>query len=167
MKIDGMEVSPAKTYQFETTGEHIVKMALDFYTSTPISFCMNIRTITSAIIPEGVEEMWYWAFSGCTKLKDISLPSTLSLINYQCFSSTAIESISIPDGCMIGYGLFSDCSSLKSVRLPADLTEIPELLFKGCRALTEVELPKGITKIEQCVFKGSGIISFQFPEMIT
>ena len=167
MKIDGMEVSPAKTYQFETTGEHIVKMALDFYTSTPVSFCMNIRTITSAIIPEGVEEMWSGAFSGCTKLKDISLPSTLSLINYQCFSSTAIESISIPDGCMIGYGLFSGCSSLKSVRLPADLTEIPELLFKGCRALTEVELPKGITKIEQSVFKGSGIISFHFPEMIT
>ena len=167
MKIDGVEVSPTKTYQFETTGEHIVKMALDYYTSTPISFCMHIKTLTSAIIPEGVEEMWYWAFSGCTKLKYISLPSTLKSIGFQCFSRTVIESISFPDGCTIAYGQFYQCSSLKEVRLPSDMTELPNGLFQGCKALTEVKLPEGITKIGEYVFKSSGITSFHFPEVIT
>ena len=167
IKMDGVEIGTDKNYQFQTTGEHIMKIAFNSNETVPTNLFYTINTITSAVIPEGFKYIGNWAFSGCTKLKSISLPSTLKSINYQCFSRAIIESIYIPDGCSLGYGLFTDCASLKSVRLPADLTEIPESLFSGCQALTQFEMPKGITKIGGNAFRESGIESLHFPDVIT
>lgn len=167
IKMDGVEIGTDKNYQFQSSGEHVMKLAFKNNETIPTNLFYGINTITSAVIPEGFKYIGNWAFNGCLKLKSISLPSTLKSINYQCFNRAIIESIYIPDGCALGYGLFSGCTALKSVRLPADLTEIPESLFSGCQALTQFEMPKGITKIGGNAFRESGIESLHFPDVIT
>ena len=166
IKMDGVEISIDKNYQFQSTGEHVMKLAFKTNETIPTNLFYTINTITSAVIPEGFKYIGNWAFSGCTKLKSISLPSTLKSINFQCFSRAIIESIYIPDGCSLGYGLFTDCASLKSVRLPADLTEIPESTFSGCSALSHVDIPEGITRIGESAFRYSGITSLHLPETL-
>lgn len=167
IKMDGVEIGTDKNYQFETTGEHVMKIALSSNRIVTSNLFYTIKTITSVVIPEGFENISNWAFSGCTKLKSISLPSTLRSINYQCFCRTIIESIFIPDGCSLTYGLFSGCTALKSVRLPADLKEIPDMLFDECSALTEFNMPEGITRIGESAFRRSGITSLRLPETLT
>lgn len=166
IKMDGVEIGTVKNYQFQSTGEHVMKLAFKTNETIPTNLFYTIRTITSAVIPEGFKYIGNWAFNGCLKLKSISLPSTLKSISYQCFSRTIIESIYIPDGCSLTYGLFSGCTALKSVRLPADLKEIPDMLFDECSALTEFNMPEGITRIGESAFRRSGITSLRLPETL-
>ena len=167
IKMDGVEIGTDKKYQFHSTGEHVMKLAFKNNITVPTNLFYNIRTITSAVIPEGYKYIGNWAFLGCFKLKKVSLPSTLESLSYQVFERSGIESVVVPDGCEMSYGVFSGCTALKSVRLPADLKEIPDMLFDECSALTEFNMPEGITRIGESAFRRSGITSLCLPETLT
>jgi hypothetical protein len=56
-------------------------------TEIPSSFCTNSSNtaFTDLIIPEGIETIGRNAFAYCKSLKNITLPSTLTYINYDAF----------------------------------------------------------------------------------
>jgi hypothetical protein len=65
------------------------------------------------------------AFSNCTSLSSVSLPTTLSTIGASAFSGTALEDLIIPEGVTsIGNGAFAGISTLKSVEIPSTVTYI-------------------------------------------
>ena len=167
IKMDGVEIGTERDYQFETTGEHVMKMAIADYKGYQYSFMQNILTIKSAILPEGMEKLGAWCFCGCTNLKEVSLPSTLKSISYQVFERSGIESCVVPNGCVMSYGVFDECRSLTYVKLPSDITSIPNGTFTECNSLAEFEFPSGVTSIGSTVFQGTAITSIAFPDAVS
>ena len=57
IKMNGVEISTEMYHQFETTGEHVMKMAIKNYKGYQYSFMQYILTVKSAIFPEGMETL--------------------------------------------------------------------------------------------------------------
>ena len=64
-----------------------------------------------------------FAFSGCSSLTSINIPSSVTEIGAYAFSRcSSLTSISIPSSVTsIGQQAFSDCSSLTSINIPSSL----------------------------------------------
>ena len=167
IKMDGVEIDTDVYHQFETTGEHVMKIAFDNYRLVPGSLFYNITTVTEAILPEGVQELGAWSFLGTSNLKSVSLPSTLKTISYQVFERSGITSCVIPDGCRMSYGVFDDCTSLTYVKLPSQMESIPSSTFQGCTSLKSFEMPTGVKAIGYSAFQSSGLEVIHFPDAVT
>ena len=167
IKMDGVEIGTDKKYQFQSTGEHVMKLAFKNNITVPTNLFYNIRTITSAVIPEGYKYIGNWAFLGCFKLKKVSLPSTLESLSYQVFERSGIESVVIPDGCEMSYGVFGGCTSLTYAKLPSDITEIPSGTFSGCTKLAQFDMPPGVTAIGGSAFEATALETFSFPDAVS
>lgn len=76
-----------------------------------------LESVTEAVIPSGVVEIGYYAFSGCSSLVSISLSDSLAVI---------------------GEGAFMDCRNLKSVAIPSGVSRIEPMTFYGCGMLESV-----------------------------
>ena len=74
------------------------------------------------------------AFSGCTGLTSVTIPSSVTSIGSDAFSGcTGLTSVTIPSSVTtIGYNAFSDCTGLTSITIPSSVTSIGERAFSGC-----------------------------------
>lgn len=78
------------------------------------------------------------AFSYCTALEQVTLPSGVTSIGASAFYyCTALESVSIPYGVTtIGANAFYNCEALTSLSLPQSVESIGSMAFCECDALT-------------------------------
>ncbi len=113
------------------------------------AFTFGSSTITKINIPDVVTEIEDSAFSGCTNLKSIVLPSSLKKIGHGAFwRCSSLEEVVFPnsitemDACM-----FWECTSLKRVTLPSSIKTVPIKTFFKCSALESVVMPTSPTKI--------------------
>lgn len=167
IKMDGVEIDIDNMHTFDTAGEHVMRIALQSYGTVPSSAFSYITGLKYAIIPEGVESLSPWTFLGTSTLMEVSLPSTLKTIGYQCFERTGLISCVVPDGCRMSYGVFDECRSLTYVKLPSDMTTIPTSTFQDCKILEDIDLPPNYTHIEERAFSGSAIKTFEIPDEMT
>ena len=165
--MDGVEIDSDNKHTFETAGHHIMRVAPSTYKTIANSSFSNIAGLKSAIIPEGVEKLDAWVFIGTSSFQEVSLPSTLKSIGYQCFERTGLLSCVVPDGCSMGYGVFDECSKLTYAKLPSDMTAIPSNTFYACRALEKFDLPTAYTSIGDQAFYATPIKSFVLPKELT
>ena len=133
IEVDGVEISLTDLdendgfYQL-SEGEHTVKYTLIDQTeikNAAFSHCQ----FTSITIPNSVTYINY-AFDGCTRLTSITIPDSVTTIEQNAFSScSALTNITIGNAITsIGYGAFSYCNSLASVTIH---TTIPPTLSKN------------------------------------
>lgn len=87
--------------------------------------------INSLIIGEGITYVGETAFSNCTSLTSVYLPSTLIYI---------------------GNAAFANCSSLKEISIPDGVTTIGVLAFSSCKNLIRIDVPLGIKLIDDSAF---------------
>lgn len=80
MVVDGAAAALATTYQFQTTGEHIIKFTLSDSTKVANTQFQNCTALVEAYIPSSVTQINRAAFAG-TKLTDIHFLGTTSLEN--------------------------------------------------------------------------------------
>ena len=73
------------------------------------------------------------AFNGCTGLKSVSLPETVTAIGHSAF-----------------YG----CKNLELVNIPHEVTRIEDRTFMGCESLPSIVLPEGVTYLGAMAFQG-------------
>ena len=91
------------------------------------------------VIPEGISEIGYAAFCGCSSLTKVRLPSTLATIRG--------GSISHPEGA------FKRCSALTEINIPDSVTSIGNYTFQDCSALTNINIPNSVTSIGDSAFQ--------------
>ena len=104
----------------------------------------NVKTwidrdnLQAVCIKEGVEKCP--DFYGFTKLKIVSMPSTLKSIGKQAFCLTGIESINIPDSVtIIDSHAFEACKSLTYVKMSDNIEKISMFAFLDCPKLQYIE----------------------------
>ena len=93
----------------------------------------------NTIIPSSVTSIW-GAFSGCSGLTSITIPSCVTSIGSCAFwSCSGLTSITIPSSVTsIGERAFCWCGDLTLITIPESVTSMGFAAFYGCDALTSV-----------------------------
>ena len=135
--------------------------------SGAFSGCSGLQSVT---IPSSVTSIGDNAFSGCSGLKSVIIPSSVTSIGSAAFSScSGLKSVTIPSSVTsIGDYTFSGCSSLQSVTIPSSVTSIGSHAFSYCSGLQSVTIPSSVTSIGGSAFSYcSGLKSVTIPSSVT
>ena len=102
------------------------------------------------------DEIGDYAFSSCSGLTSLTLPSGITKIGAGVFQyCSGLTSLTLPSGInKIGSKAFNGCSGLTSLILPAGVTEIWSYAFNGCSSLTSLEIPSSVKTIWNGAFAG-------------
>lgn len=140
------------------------------------------------VIPEGVETIADYAFSGVRGVTALNLPSTLREIEPEAFASSSLADINFKEGLeSIGMTAFHDCYSIRKITIPEScvslaygafaglinvrdmvfgngITELPLHCAYGCLKLEYVDLPDNLEQIGVEAFYGcETLTSIDFP----
>ncbi len=127
-------------------------------------------SLTSITIPEGVTSIGKDAFYGCSSLMSVTIPDSVTSIGEYAFRDcSSLTILTIPKGVTsIGREAFRDCSSLRSVTISEGVTSIEYGAFSGCSSLTSITIPEGVTSIEYGAFQDcSSLMSVTIPDSVT
>ncbi|MBP5621724.1 MAG: leucine-rich repeat domain-containing protein [Thermoguttaceae bacterium] len=115
----------------------------------------GLASLTSVVLPDSVVEIGESAFSDCSSLTSIDLPKGLRKIGEWAFNRcSSLEKIDIPESALdIGVAAFSCCSSLKKFVFPKNMRIIENQMFGNCDSLREVVIPGGVEKSFPAVFE--------------
>lgn len=81
----------------------------------------TLPNLKRVVLGEGIREIGWGAFMGCTGLEEVGFPQSLTTLEY---------------------GAFYNCTSLKAVHLPSNVTSIGHCAFYNCTGLRELTLPE-------------------------
>ena len=160
-KLATLDLSGAKIVR----GGGIYYNSVNCYTSDDVignyafSDCSGL---TSLILPSNVTSIGYSAFYGCIRLTSLTLPSSVTSIGSSAFEGCrSLTSLILPSSVTeIGSSAFSGCSGLTSLTLPSSVTSIGWDTFSGCSGLISLTLPSSVTSIGKSAFEGcSGLTS--------
>ena len=88
------------------------------------------------------DKLCFYAFNGCSGLKQVTFPSSLTTIEYNAFNH---------------------CTGLTAIDLPDNVTSLGGSAFMRCEALESVHFGRGITRIYGSVFAACGLKSVEIP----
>ena len=128
------------------------------------SRCSGLKSIK---LPSGVKDIGAYAFEDCNDLTNITIPNGVTSIgDYAFIACQKLSSILLPDGVIhIGDNAFWGCSGLTSIDIPDGVTHIGDEAFSGCSGLTGIDIPDGVTHIGNGVFAHcSGLTSIDIPD---
>ena len=152
--------------------ENLVSIAIpDSVTSigsSAFGYCTSLVTvdfadnITIDTLPSSL-------FQGCSSMKKVEIPASVTTIKNNFLYGTAVESVVIPDTVTsLGSYAFSDCTALTSVSLSSKLTELGAYTFSGCTALESVVIPEGVTSIgNRCFYECTALSDAEIPMTCT
>ncbi len=129
--------------------------------------CTSLKSVS---IPSTVTTIDSYAFGGCSSLKRIDIPNTVIAINYCAFQESGLEEVTLPYNSIykiIGERLFYGCTLLKSVSIPNTITTIDKYAFHSCSSLKTIDIPDNVTVINMSAFEESGIENIELPSGLT
>ena len=168
-KLATLDLSGAKIVR----GGGIYYNSVNCYTSDDVignyafSDCSGL---TSLILPSNVTSIGYSAFYGCICLTSLTLPSSVTSIGSSAFEGCrSLTSLILPSSVTsIGSSAFYGCSGLTSLTLPSSVTSIGWATFSGCSGLTSLTLPSSVTSIDGRAFYGcSSLFGLTLPSSVT
>ena len=112
-------------------------------------------SLTSLTLPSSVTSIGGHAFAWCSGLTSLTLPSSVTSIGEFAFRyCSGLTSLTIPSGVTtIDYYAFADCRGLTSLTLPSSVTSIGGHAFESCSGLTSLTLPSSVTEIDWSAFE--------------
>ena len=115
----------------------------------------SINTFEELQYFTGLKQIGSSAFSDCSGLTSITLPTSIERIERFAFSGcVGITSLSIPEGVQfIGTSAFENCSGISVLNLGDNVNTIEEDAFRNCSSLTAMVIPNGVTTIEPRTFQ--------------
>ena len=158
MTIDGVSVTPIDEYTFDSAGEHTV--VFDLYSSSIPDEMFSNLGIMKFTINSGITTIGESAFKN-TSLTSVDLGNRVQTIGQGAFSGCeSLTEITIPDSVTkIDYIAFRNCENLASVDLGNSVTTINDMAFENCTSLTEITIPNSVTTI--------GIAAFSYCESLS
>ena len=168
-KLATLDLSGAKIVR----GGGIYYNSVNCYTSDDVignyafSDCSGL---TSLILPSNVTSIGYSAFYGCIRLTSLTLPSSVTSIGSSAFEGCrSLTSLILPSSVTsIGSSAFYGCSGLTSLTLPSSVTSIDGRAFYGCSSLFGLTLPSSVTSIGSSAFEACyGLFSLTLPSSVT
>ena len=94
-----------------------------------------------------------FTFNGCTSLTQITIPETVTSIEYCAFSESGLTSVDIPASVeKIAGQAFYLCNSLKTITLHEGLISVDSMAFTGRTSVKEIFLPRSLTTIGNNAF---------------
>jgi len=108
------------------------------------------------------------AFSNCTSLTSVNIPSSVTSIGDYAFYNTGLTSVTIPNSVNnIGSGAFSNCTGITSVTIPNSVTKIEDDAFTGCTGLASITIGNNVTGIGNRAFYGCiSLINVTIPNSV-
>ena len=124
--------------------------------------------IPATINSKPVKSIGNGAFSYCTQIVTLSIPSSVTAIGSAAFANcTGLTSVTIPSAVTsIGNDTFSNCPKLTGVTLPTGMKTIGNSAFRGS-GLTSLILPTGLTSIGSYAFAYCDFASVTIPSSVT
>ena len=115
----------------------------------------DCSSLTSLTLPSSVTSIGGHAFEKCSGLTSLTLPSSVTSIGEFAFRyCSGLTSLTIPSGVTtIDYYAFADCRGLTSLTLPSSVTSIGGHAFESCSGLTSLTLPSSVTEIDRSAFE--------------
>lgn len=116
------------------------------------AFLKNNKYVEKVTVGEGLTEIAgynyknvksYGFVEGCTNLKEVVLPSTLTCLSLNSFKGCTNLTTVYYNGTEKEEGV---------VKLPAGLTTIESSAFKGCEGIKKIVLPAGVTEVGDSAF---------------
>ncbi len=128
------------------------------------------ESVTNIVISDGVTNIAYGAFWGCSNAVSVDIADTVTSIGDYAFRyCSSLTSVEIPSGVVtIGRNAFADCTSLKDITIPNTVTTIGEYAFSNCTSLEGIDIPNSVTTLEQGVFSScTSLKSIYIPASVT
>ena len=133
----------------------IVPSNIDGYTVTAIgNQAFEGAEITTAVLPDSVDTIGYFAFSYCDRLTRINIPNGIKYIEIGCFCGCySLADIEIPDSVTyIDDSAFCGCASLADIEILDSVTHIGEMAFAECYSLVDIKIPDSVQRIDPYAF---------------
>ena len=130
----------------------------------------DCSSLTSLTLPSSVTSIGGHAFEKCSGLTSLTLPSSVTSIGEFAFRyCSGLTSLTIPSGVTtIDYYAFADCRGLTSLTIPSSVTSIGGHAFAWCSGLTSLTLHSSVTSIGDYAFAWcSGLTSLTLPSSVT
>ena len=137
----------------ELSGAYSVKEGTRIICDSAFSSCSSLSEI---VIPSSVTSIGDSAFSGCYSLSEIVIPSSVTNIGDWAFSGCdSLSEIVIPSSVTsIGDHAFSGCASLSEIVIPSSVTSIGDSAFSWCSSLKYISIPKSVICLNGNPFAG-------------
>lgn len=116
-----------------------------------VSFPLNYAGNYS--IPEGVEIIEDYAFHGCNRLRELTVPGSVKDMECAIQYCDALKTVIFSEGITeLGYFVLSGCPSLYRIQLPNSLKTIYNYAFSDNDNLVSLILPAGVESIGPMAF---------------
>ena len=112
------------------------------------------QALQRVFLPDSIETIGAYAFSGCSALERIHLPARLTEIPQRMFDGCgALAQVTLPAGLQaIGDYAFYGCGRLERLRLPEGVQRIGKYAFYNCRKIEEINIPLAATDLNTGLF---------------
>ena len=125
-----------------------------------LTFAGNVCETGNLVLPEGIESIGQFAFSGCTGIASVTLPASLTSIESSVFSGAGVEEFTVATG-NIHYS-----TDEWGVLYNKDKTTL--IQYPACRQWPYYNVAATATKIERQAFSGSNtLVNLYIPNTVT
>jgi hypothetical protein len=127
-------------------------------------FVFDDMGLTKLTLPEGLESIGFFAFSG-NKLKTVIIPHTVTIIDGGAFANNQLESVVLSDNLIEISSIAFEGNKLKSIILPESLETIGQLTFAS-NQLSEIIIPDNVIDIQSGAFMDNELRNIVLPKRL-